>query len=145
MENMQKAVIMAGSVFMFIIALSVAMFSYTTVREVNDSILTSSENNARTAEYFIATTEDVERKIGKEEVIMSIYSMRDSDYSPDEVRVSNLVFTKEEFLTTNGENVLERRLSGIVDGNYSISYTFMDYNINNKPGKVQVVYNLISG
>jgi len=124
MENMQKAIIMAGSVFMFIIAISVAMISYNTVQDVIGQILTASERNARTAEYFIETTNDTERYAKKEEVIMAIYSMHDNDYSPDTVRVAGATFKKEDFKTVSGKNQIDSAVKHIPEGTYSINYYF---------------------
>ena len=80
MENAQKALIMAGSVLMFLIAISVAIYSYNIVMDVNDSILTSSANNDRNAEFFVSNSVDVERYATKAEIIMAIYGMDDIDY-----------------------------------------------------------------
>ncbi|MBR6253577.1 MAG: hypothetical protein IKR04_07080 [Clostridia bacterium] len=54
MENSSNAVIMAGSILLFLMALSVAVFLYNRIMSVNDSILTTSENNDRTAEGYTA-------------------------------------------------------------------------------------------
>lgn len=141
MENMQKALIMGGSVFMFIIAISVAIYSYNTVREVNNSILTSSENNARTAEYFIANTEDVEKYATRAEVIMAILSMEGNDYVADKVCVGDKTFTKEALTQTEGRNDIEKRLKNIKEGNYSISYEF---DKSSEKSKVTIIYTLMS-
>lgn len=124
MENAQKALVMAGSVFMFIIAISVAMISYSTVQGVIGQILTASERNARTAEYFIEVMNDTERYATRAEVIMAIYSMQDNDYSPNVVRVSGKIFKKENFQTISGKNEIDGNVKNIPEGNYSISYDF---------------------
>lgn len=87
MENLQKALIMAGSVFMFVIALSVGIFSYTTVTDVIDTIMTTSENNDRASEYFIEDNLDVTRSVTKAEVIDTILSMMGNDFTADGVIV----------------------------------------------------------
>lgn len=143
MENLQKALIMGASVFMFVIAISVAMFSYTTVKDVSDSILTSSENNARTAEYFVANTQDVERYATKAEVIMAIYNMADNDYVADKIMVGTLTFEKTEFTTVDGKNNIERRIDSISNGTYSITYKFTD-DFGFSSGKTTIVYKLVS-
>ena len=124
MENMQKAIIMAGSVFMFIIAISVAMISYSTVQDVIGQILTASERNARTAEYFIEISEDTERYATRAEVIMAIYSMQDKDYSPDIIKVAGATFKKEDFKTVSGKNQIYNAVKHIPEGTYSIEYNF---------------------
>lgn len=141
MENMQKALIMAGSVFMFVIAISVAIFSYNTVREVNNSILTSSENNARTAEYFIANTEDVERYATRAEVIMAILGMESNGYVADKIVVGSETFRKEDFTQTERKNKIEKKLKNIKEGNYSISYKFDE---SSGKSEVTMTYTLMS-
>lgn len=119
MENAQKALIMAGSVLMFIIALSVAIFQYNTVKGVISTILTASENNDRTAEYFVEATEDTERYATKAEVIMTVLSMFDSNgYSATSVSVNGTVYKNDD----NRLNV-ENQIKNIAEGNYSITYT----------------------
>ena len=53
MENAQRAVIMGASVLLFVFSLSIAVYLYSILTENVDSILTSSEINTRTAEFFI--------------------------------------------------------------------------------------------
>lgn len=145
MENMQKALIMAGSVIMFIIALSVGIYSYTSVTEVVKSLLTASENNARTAEYFIEDELDLDRTITRAEIIDAILSMKDNDYTPDQVKVNGKVFDKTKFSTANGTYEIEKELQKIPDQSYSVSYeiTEFDPNFPTIPAKVCVVYTAI--
>lgn len=126
MENMQKALIMAGSVFMFVIALSVAMYSYTVITDVIDTILTTSDYNARSAEYFIEDYIDTTRYASRAEVIMTIMSMKDDDYSPDKVEVTGVSFDfeKTDFASTDGANDIERQLKNITSPQYLVSYRF---------------------
>ena len=132
---------MAGSVFMFVIAISVAIFSYNTVREVNNSILTSSENNARTAEYFIANTEDVERYATRAEVIMAILGMESNGYVADKIVVGSETFRKEDLTQTERKNKIEKKLKNIKEGNYSSSYKFDE---SSGKSEVTMTYTLMS-
>lgn len=145
MENMQKALVMAGSVLMFIIALSVGIYSYTSVTETVKSLLSISENNARTAEYFVEDQLDVERTITRAEVVQTILSMKDKDYTADQVNVNGSIFNKTDFLTPSGTYEIERKLKNIPNLNYSISYEITEYNPDYPtiPGKVCVVYTAI--
>lgn len=145
MENMQKALIMAGSVFMFVIAISVAIFSYNTVRDVNDSILTSSERYATTAEYFIEETEDVTRYATKAEVIMAIYSMADNDFVASEIRVDGTSFKAEKLLTTTGIDEIERNIKNkIINSQYSVSYGFNNLSGAVSSGDKIIIYTSVS-
>lgn len=122
MENAQKALIMAGSVLMFLIALSVAVFQYNTVREIIGTILTVSENNDRTAEYFVETDEDTERHATKAEVVMTIISMfNSSGYSASTVTVNG-----KSFSNSDDRISVEEKIKDIPEGNYSISYSGSD-------------------
>lgn len=124
MENMQKALIMAGSVFMFIIAISVAILSYNTVQGVIEQIMTASERNARAAEYFIEEVTDTERYATKAEVVMAIYSMQGIDYSADEILVAGKSFKKGDFSKPGGRKTIENAIKDISEGEYSLEYDF---------------------
>lgn len=128
MENAQKALIMAGSVLMFLIAISVAIYSYNIVMDVNDSILTSSANNDRNAEFFVSNSVDVERYATKAEIIMAIYGMDDIDYEATKIIVGNLEFKKSDFSTINGKNKIEKNVAKINDLKYSVTYDFSNVN-----------------
>lgn len=147
MENMQRALIMAGSVFMFIIAVSVAIFSYDTVMDVAKSILTSSEQYSRQSEYFVENTEDVERYVTKAEIIMAIYSMEDIDHVADTIKIDglNYIFKKSDFSSIKGRNNIENNIKHIKEGLYSVSYNFSgvidDISISQKT----VIYKLEPG
>ena len=52
MDNAYHALIMAGSVLLFIIGITSAVYNYNRVLEVNDKFLTNSERYARDAENF---------------------------------------------------------------------------------------------
>ena len=127
MENLQKALIMAGSVFMFIIALSVAVYSYTVITDVIDTILTTSDSNARSAEYFVANTVDTTRYSTKAEVVMTILSMEGNDFTASKVLVDGFAFEKSSFSTVEGRNKIEANISNkVVSKNYEVSYDLSD-------------------
>ena len=52
MDNTYHALIMAGSILMFLIGISVAVYNYSQILELNDKILTNSEYFNRDAENF---------------------------------------------------------------------------------------------
>lgn len=52
MDNVYHALIMAGSVLLFLIGVSVAIYNYSNLLEVNDRILTNSEYYDRNVENF---------------------------------------------------------------------------------------------
>jgi len=121
MENAQKAIIMAGSAFMFVIAVSIAIYSYNTVIATVESILTSSEQYSQTVEGFTANeVKDVERYATREEVIMTILSMQDKDYTPTTVYVNGKEYSK----TTGAELDDSLNKTYIPTGLYEISYNY---------------------
>ena len=160
MENMQKALIMAGSVFMFVIAVSVGIYSYNVVMEINDSILTSSANNNQTAEYFTATTENVDRYATRDEIIMAIYSLADKDFVADVIEIKGQrIFARStaseegnlsgiDELTNDGRHTgnTEKNISDIKEGKYKISYSYENYTHEGSKDsqKLTVIYELVS-
>ena len=97
MENAQKAVIMGGSVLLFVIAISLAVYLYSILMENVDGVLTYSENNDRTAEYFTTSSVDTKRIATRAEVVMSIinlYTSKDIQY--DRIKVGGKTFNKGE-------------------------------------------------
>ena len=79
MDNVSKAIVMAGSVLMFILGVSSGIFLYTTLMEANDSILTSSERFSNSAEYFVEGSESTTREISAAEVAGNIISLENSN------------------------------------------------------------------
>lgn len=95
MENAQKAIIMGASALLFVISLSVSVYMYGSVTDTIDSILTSSENNAMAAEYFIVREEDTSRTVSKAEVVMAILDLYNSNgYTYDVIEVDGKEFKK---------------------------------------------------
>lgn len=125
MENAQKAIIMAASVLLFVISVSVAVYMYSSVTDTIDSILTSSENNSMDAEYFIEREEDTLRTISKGEVVMQIINLYNSnDYTYNKIFVDGKVFEKG----TNYSN--ELTLNNIVKNEVK-TYLIIEENFDN--------------
>ena len=86
MENATDALIMAGQVLIFIVALTVCMSSFTTVRETINSIVGQKETikMARGSEGYINYIESKEQKstriVGAETVISSMYRSVKENY-----------------------------------------------------------------
>lgn len=78
MENAVEALKMAGSVLIFIIALSIAILLFSQAREAIDSVLKYSDREYATIEennrfYYLANINDTQRYVGIETIIPSIY------------------------------------------------------------------------
>lgn len=78
MENAAEALKMAGSVLLFVIALSVAILAFSTSRESLDRIIKYSDreslaiaNDSRF--YYLNSDEDTQRYVGAETIIPTVY------------------------------------------------------------------------
>lgn len=134
MENAQKALIMAGTAFMFVIAVSIGIYSYSMVIATVESILTSSEQYNQTTEGFTQIeTESVERFATDAEVKMTIMSMQDGDYVASKVIVkknsAEILWEYDKSDYQSGLNdSLDKYLNKVQSGTYSISYGVEDGN-----------------
>ena len=78
MENAADALKMAGSVLLFVIALSVAILAFSQAREAIDAVLKYSDRESLTITsddrfYYLASSSDTRRYVGKETIIPTIY------------------------------------------------------------------------
>lgn len=78
MENAVEALKMAGSVLIFVLALSVAILAFSQTREAIDTVLKYSDREYWTIEgderfYYLADGSDTERYVGLETIIPTIY------------------------------------------------------------------------
>ncbi len=87
MENATDALIMAGSVLIFLIALSVCVSSFTTLRTEIDQIIEQTETvdmaqNNENGEYvnYIKKSDDAIRVVGSETVVSSMYRAKKENY-----------------------------------------------------------------
>lgn len=85
MENAVEALKMAGSVLLFVLALSVAILAFSQSREAIDTILKYSDRESLTIEgdsrfYYLANSNDTTRYVGKETTIPAIYRAYKENY-----------------------------------------------------------------
>lgn len=87
MENATDALIMAGSVLIFLIALSVCVSSFTTLRTEIDQIIEQTETvdmaqKNGNGEYvnYIKRSDDAIRVVGSETVVSSMYRAKKENY-----------------------------------------------------------------
>ena len=78
MENAADALKMAGSVLLFVIALSVAILAFSQAREAIDVVLKYSDRESLTISnddrfYYLSKSSDKRRYVGKETIIPTIY------------------------------------------------------------------------
>ena len=90
MDNTYHALIMAGSILMFLIGISVAVYNYSQILELNDKILTNSEYSNRDAENFEYSqyttgdelnTDDLKRIYSSSQVARMIINMYEANVS----------------------------------------------------------------
>ena len=104
MENSYKALIMGASVLLFVIAVSIAIYTYSVLMDTTDQILTTSETFAKSAEYFSSNTDDTTRRISAAEVVGNILNLGENlDYKYKEIKVEGIpgVFTADNVKTRN--------------------------------------------
>lgn len=78
MENAVEALKMAGSVLIFVLALSVVILAFSQTREAIDTVLRYSDREYWTIEgdsrfYYLANENNTERYVGLETIIPTIY------------------------------------------------------------------------
>lgn len=117
MENSFKALIMAASVLLFVIAVSIAMYTYSTLMATTDLILTNSESFAMSSESYTVLEQDTTRKISAAEVVGTIMSLQSKNgYIYNKVIVGTNEFKSGDIYTKN--NAIKTILN--MGGDYSI-------------------------
>ena len=84
-NNITDALIMAGSVLIFVMGLSISMLAFSQARESIDILLSYSDRESLTIEddpqfYYKASEQDTERYVGKETIIPAIYRAYKENY-----------------------------------------------------------------
>lgn len=120
MENSYNALIMVGSVLLFITALTVGVYTYSKILFTNNALLTNSEYNSRSTENFALAdfAEDTERQYTGAEVAMQIinlYEGRDLSFKKITVKMngSNYVYPR------GGETLKPAETDPTVNKNYN--------------------------
>ena len=85
MENAADALKMAGSVLLFVMALSICVVAFSQARESIDLILAYSDRESLTIEndsrfYYLSSDSDTSRYVGKETIIPAIYRSYKENY-----------------------------------------------------------------
>ena len=123
MENMNRAIIMAGHVMLFIVAVSIGVFLYSTLINTQDSILTSSEYYSREAEHLTTDT-DYSRVVSRGEAIALILSLLDDNsYVANYVNVGTSTFKND---TSGDKNAIKQAnlYGAVIENGYDMSYNF---------------------
>lgn len=135
MENAGEAIKMAGSVLLFVIALSIAILTFTQARETVDSVIKYTDRESLTIQgdnrfYYLSNDKDTNRYVGKETIIPTIYRAYKENYKiifefPEAdnyylfetagAEVSKIDLAKQSI----GSDLLSRKfLNGILYGDY---------------------------
>lgn len=124
MENVSDALIMAGQVLIFIIALTVCISSFTTLREGIDSTIDQTEvikfaKNSEGYINFIQSRDDgATRIVGAETVVSSMYRAIKEDF----IMYLKLSKTFDSVKRNIGDTVIEKDEDGIEIIRYKILY-----------------------
>ena len=134
MENTSNALLMAGAILLFVFALSVGVYLYSKIFEINDSILTTSEKYNNTAEDFnlnYVDTDDIRRTIPSAEIANQILEIarQSKDFHFYHLKVgANPTYTSssfpgiqvgEELVEDESHPTLNKALYNI-NGNYHV-------------------------
>lgn len=85
MDNASDALVMAGSVLLFVIAISVAILSFSTAREAIDVMLNYADRDSSALAndsrfYYLSSESDTNRYVGKETILPTLYRAYDENY-----------------------------------------------------------------
>lgn len=128
MENAADALKMAGSILMFVIALSVAITAFSQARATSDIILSYSDRESsyiddNTNYYYVSSDDSKKRVVGVETIIPSIYRAKVENYK--------IVFKfKDEYYyiyqNSYGQNINKIDLENITIGTHEELISFLD-------------------
>lgn len=117
MENIVDALKMAGSVLLFVLALSITALAFTQAREGIDTILKYSDREYLTIKgdsryYYLSSENDTSRYVGKETIIPAIYRAYKENYKivfefPDDY------YLFEQKVTTNNNQTETKKICTI--------------------------------
>jgi len=134
LDNIQKAITMAGHVIMFLIALSIGINLYQTLINVSDSVLLSSEGYSQRAEQAkYNMDEDFTRTITKAEVIGTLISFAEGNgFVANSIVVDGTTYTKAHV-----KNIIyaQNLNSKVTHSQYKVKYDF-----SSDGSTVKVVY-----
>lgn len=125
MENASDALIMAGQVLIFIIALTVCISSFTTLRVGIDNTINQTETIkfAKDSEGYInfiqSRNDGATRIVGAETVVSSMYRAIKEDFTMY-LKLNDTTFSSVKLKI--GEIITERNEEGIEIGSYKILY-----------------------
>ena len=113
MDNLSRAIIMAGEVLLFVTALSISVVLYTTLINTQDTVLLAASRYSQKAEQANYKTEDEgKRSVKGEEVIWTVLSLLDDkNYVAEKVIVRGTAYSrisKEEKNKIKEANLFQR-------------------------------------
>ena len=135
MENATDALIMAGSVLIFLIALSVCVSSFTTLRTEIDQIIEQTETvdmAQKNGEYvnYIKKSDDAIRVVGSETVVSSMYRAKKENYVIYIVLINSNEFEKRGMIVKipdikkSADNIIINKSDNVIKliGSYDFDY-----------------------
>lgn len=143
MENAVDALKIAGSVLLFVMALSICALSFSQAREAIDVILSYSDRESLTIEnderyYYLSDDNDTNRYVGKESIIPTIYRSYSESYKivfnftgdyylfkKDEEEISTILFESTEIdprgIVVANSTEARRFLDGLIYGKFDFT------------------------
>ncbi len=118
MENSYHAIIMAGAILIFMVAVSIGILTYTRIIEANNAILTESEFFDMNSENFKLNgeSEDTDRVYSGAEVVMQIINLYEGkDYTYNSITVKGRTYNASKTESEDGLNSMDiKSMNGIV-------------------------------
>ena len=124
-ENIADALKMAGSVFLFVMGLSIAILAFSQARESMDIVLSYSDRESLSIEgnprfYYLSKDNDTSRYVGKETIIPAIYRAYKENYKIVFKFPDDYYLFKQEVKNAKGLNK-EKKISTLDLANQSLS------------------------
>ena len=131
MDNFQKALYMGAAAFLFVMAASVSIVLYSSLIESSKNVMLASDSSRNSAEYATVINGDFDRKIHKDEIIMTILDFEKNSSFIDTIKI---VRNGIEYSTNDFETWLQ-------DSSNNDEY-ISSYIVNSKDGKGTLIYTL---
>lgn len=135
MDNFQKALYMGAAAFLFVMAASVSIVLYSSLIESSKNVMLASDASRNSAEYATVINGDFDRKIHKDEIIMTILDFEKNSSFIDTIKI---VRNSNEYIYNNSTNDFKTWLQNSNDTDEYIS----SYIVNSIDGKGTLIYTL---
>lgn len=135
MDNFQKALYIGAAAFLFVIAASISIALYSSLIEGSKNVMLASDASRNSVEYATVISDDVTRKIYKDEIIMTILDFEKNSSFIDTIKI---VRNSNEYIFSDNTNDFTTWLQNSNDTDEYIS----SYVVNSIDGTGTLIYTL---